>query len=168
MVVEPGLCGTWSETLKTGFLTTRLIFSSSSTCRLGKTAFNRGELVANQSSPNTNKEVTLLHFDGSYRATTEKLKLDWFRFPNLQSFSVINSDSHFGISSTSDLIIWNILASNPQLTTLCIVSNDISFWWTKISNLENLTTLILSYSSPRQQGRPTLFFQHLTGLVNLR
>ena len=25
MVVQPGLCGTWSETPKTGFLTTRLI-----------------------------------------------------------------------------------------------------------------------------------------------
>ena len=27
MVVEPGLCQTWSETLKTGFLITRLMFS---------------------------------------------------------------------------------------------------------------------------------------------
>ena len=27
MVVRPGLCGTWSETLKTGFLATRLIYS---------------------------------------------------------------------------------------------------------------------------------------------
>ena len=27
MVVEPGLCGTWSETPKTGFLTTRLIYT---------------------------------------------------------------------------------------------------------------------------------------------
>ena len=26
MVVQPGLCRTWSETPKTGFLTTRLIF----------------------------------------------------------------------------------------------------------------------------------------------
>ena len=26
MTVQPGLCGTWSETPKTGFLTTRLIF----------------------------------------------------------------------------------------------------------------------------------------------
>ena len=26
MVVQPGLCGTWSETPKTGFLTTRLIY----------------------------------------------------------------------------------------------------------------------------------------------
>ena len=26
VVVQPGLCGTWLETLKTGFLTTRLIF----------------------------------------------------------------------------------------------------------------------------------------------
>ena len=25
VAVQPGLCGTWSETLKTGFLTTRLI-----------------------------------------------------------------------------------------------------------------------------------------------
>ena len=28
--VQPGLCRTWSEILKTGFLATRLIFSSSS------------------------------------------------------------------------------------------------------------------------------------------
>ena len=28
MVVQPGLCGTWSETPKTGFLTTRLISSN--------------------------------------------------------------------------------------------------------------------------------------------
>ena len=27
VVVQPGLCRTWSETPKTGFLTTRLIFS---------------------------------------------------------------------------------------------------------------------------------------------
>ena len=27
MVVEPGLCGTWSETQKTGFLKTRLKFN---------------------------------------------------------------------------------------------------------------------------------------------
>ena len=27
VAVQPGLCGTWSETPKTGFLTTRLIFS---------------------------------------------------------------------------------------------------------------------------------------------
>ena len=26
MTVQPGLCGTWSETLKNGFLTTRLIY----------------------------------------------------------------------------------------------------------------------------------------------
>ena len=26
MVVQPGLCRTWSETLKSGFLTTRLIY----------------------------------------------------------------------------------------------------------------------------------------------
>ena len=25
VAVQPGLCGTWSETLKTGFLTTRLV-----------------------------------------------------------------------------------------------------------------------------------------------
>ena len=29
VAVQPGLCGTWSETPKTGFLTTRLIFHSS-------------------------------------------------------------------------------------------------------------------------------------------
>ena len=29
MVVQPGLCGTWSETPKTGFLTTRLILLAS-------------------------------------------------------------------------------------------------------------------------------------------
>ena len=29
MAVQPGLCRTWSETPKTGFLTTRLIFESS-------------------------------------------------------------------------------------------------------------------------------------------
>ena len=29
VAVQPGLCGTWSETPKTGFLTTRLIFMSS-------------------------------------------------------------------------------------------------------------------------------------------
>ena len=28
MAVQPGLCGTWSETPKTGFLTTRLIWLS--------------------------------------------------------------------------------------------------------------------------------------------
>ena len=28
VAVQPGLCGTWSETLKTGFLTTRLILGS--------------------------------------------------------------------------------------------------------------------------------------------
>ena len=28
MVVQPGLCGTWSETPKTGFLRTRLIYLS--------------------------------------------------------------------------------------------------------------------------------------------
>ena len=27
VAVQPGLCGTWSETPKTGFLTTRLIFA---------------------------------------------------------------------------------------------------------------------------------------------
>ena len=29
MAVQPGLCRTWSETPKTGFLTTRLIFEGS-------------------------------------------------------------------------------------------------------------------------------------------
>ena len=28
VAVQPGLCRTWSETLKTGFLTTRLIFEA--------------------------------------------------------------------------------------------------------------------------------------------
>ena len=28
MAIQPGLCGTWSETPKTGFLTTRLILSA--------------------------------------------------------------------------------------------------------------------------------------------
>ena len=28
VAVQPGLCGTWSETPKTGFLTTRLIYTS--------------------------------------------------------------------------------------------------------------------------------------------
>ena len=119
-------------------------------------------------STGSDKEVTLLHFDGDYRTATEDLNSDWFRFPKLQSFSVINSDSQTGISTTSDLIIWNILASNPQLTTVSIVSNDITFWWTKIPNLENLTSLIMSYSSLRQRDGPTLFFQYLKGLLNLR
>ena len=34
VAVQPGLCGTWSETSKTGFLTTRLILSCSPVCLL--------------------------------------------------------------------------------------------------------------------------------------
>ena len=136
--------------------------------------FVRGDYTANQrftpvplmKTSNTNKEVTLLHLDGCYRPTKEKHEVDWFRFPNLQSFTVINTDSQS--NTPSDLIIWNILVSNPQLTTVCIVSVDVSFWWTKIPKLECLTTLILSCSSSRQHGRPTSFFQYLKGLVNLR
>ena len=32
VAVEPGLCGTWSETPKTGFLTTRLIYFDRMSC----------------------------------------------------------------------------------------------------------------------------------------
>lgn len=134
----------------------------------------RGDFCANQRflvtsipkrSPE-NKEVTLLHSDGCYRQTSKSDEVDWFFFPNLQTFTVINTDSQSNVPS--DLIIWNILASNPQLTSVCIVSVDVSFWWIKVSKLENLTTLILSSCSPRQRGPPTTFFQHLKGLVSLR
>ena len=40
VAVQPGLCLTWSETPKTGFLTTRLIFSDDSLKELGSHSTN--------------------------------------------------------------------------------------------------------------------------------
>lgn len=135
----------------------------------------RGDFNANQrflvysgsiSKPSTESDtLTLLYTDGCYRQTNDSADKNWYSFPNLTSFTAINTDSISNIPS--DLIIWNILASNHQLTTVCIVSVDVSFWWTKITKLQWLTTLILS-SNPRQAGNPIPFFEHLAGLENLR
>ena len=51
MVVQPGLCGTWSETLKTGFLTTRLIY-----CRL------LYKFVENERNVKGNDKITVTYF----------------------------------------------------------------------------------------------------------
>ena len=46
VVVQPGLCGAWSETPKTGFLTTRLIYGicSNSLNRVSTTGINKNPL----------------------------------------------------------------------------------------------------------------------------
>ena len=132
----------------------------------------RGEFCANQrfSVPKSlqssqTETVTLLHSDGCYKQSTTSDEINWYCFPKLQNFSVINTETHSSLSS--ELIIWNMLVSNPQLTALCIVSLDIDCWWPKVSKLHHLTSLTLS-SCSQHRGSPVSFFQHLNHLENLR
>ena len=58
VVVQPGLCRTWSETPKTGFLTTRLIFSS----------------VKVVERPDSGKELLILFTDHAHDIAAEEIR----------------------------------------------------------------------------------------------
>ena len=67
----------------------------------------------------------------------------------------------------NELITRNMLVSNPQLTSLCLVAIDVNSWCPQVSKLKHLTSLTLS-SCSQKTSAPVPFSQHLTQLENLR
>ena len=111
------------------------------------------------------EKLILLQLDGCSKETSSVDEIYWYCFPKLQSFSIISTDNRYSMSS--ELITWNMLVSNPQLTSLCLVAIDINSWCPQVSKLKHLTSLTLS-SCSQKTSAPVPFSQHLTQLENLR
>ena len=90
---------------------------------------------------------------------------NWFKFPNMQSFTLVNTD--IWQEMQSEFIIERFLASNPQLIAACIAVIDAHYWLPKVASLRNLTSLSLS-SRTHFQNDGTFSFKCLDNLENLR
>ena len=100
MAVQPGWCRTWSETPKTGFLTTRLILFlvRVSVCNLfsqfDNSSITKFQVLENNKKKNNNTEkyqyksdplLCTLHKDGGYLGLD---KSDNFQYFSIKSFVV--------------------------------------------------------------------------------
>lgn len=89
----------------------------------------------------------------------------WFKFPNMQSVTLVNTDTW--PKKQSEFIIGSFLASNPQLIAVCIVCIDANGLLPTAAKLRNLTSLCLS-SSKHLQTDVTFSLKCLENLDNLR
>ena len=104
-------------------------------------------------------------YNDCYEDIKRLKETNWFKFPNMQSITLVNTDIRQ--NKQSEFIIERFLASNPQLIAVCITCIDAHNWLPKVANLRNLTSLDLS-SRAHLQTDATFSFKCLDNLENLR